>query len=319
MEFIIEKSGERLDKYLVSKMPGVSRTKLQNAIKLGAVLINGKRAEKPSAKLRAGDKLILHEEKIVMSAKNHEIKPEKDIPLDIIYEDADILVINKPAGLLAHPTSIQMENTLVNALVARYPDIANVGENPMRPGIVHRLDKDTSGLMIVAKNQKAFEYIKEQFLNRTVTKKYLALVWGVPEKNEGVIEYEIRASKTNRLKRVAVKKPADIKNMPSRAATTLYKVIKIIDDKFALIEAQPLTGRTHQIRVHLAAIGHPIVGDVLYGAKKESVRGLGMKRQFLHAFYLKFMAPSGKEMEFELELPEELKQLIAYRDAGFDA
>lgn len=306
MEFPVEKSGQRLDKFLAEKLKQLSRAKIQRLIKDGAVKINGHFVIKPAFKIKSGDRVVVLEEKIIGQKQGREfaVEPEPDIPLKTVYEDDDIAVVNKPAGLLTHPTVGQPRHTLANALIARYPHMAQVGENRLRPGIVHRLDKDTSGLLIAAKNQKAFLFMKEQFLKRSVTKKYLALVEGVPKEKEGVVEYDIRPSKQNRLKKVAVVKAEPAKKS-RRAAKTEYQVRQVIDEKFALLEVSPLTGRTHQIRVHLAAIGHPIVGDRLYGSKTKI-----LKRQFLHAYYLKFTAPNGMQLALETELPEDLKTAL---------
>lgn len=309
MEFIAEQSNIRIDKYLVEKIPDVSRNKLQNAIKNGIVFVNGAEVKKSSLKLKAGDKITFLNEKMPTAETLIKIEPEK-MDLNIVYEDDDILVINKPSGLITHPTPNHKKNTLVNGLLYRYPEILNVGENPWRPGIVHRLDKETSGLIIVAKNQKAFEFMKTQFISKQVKKTYVALVEGVPNEKEGEISYDIRPSKYSRLKKVAIKKDEPI-TKARRTAKTLYKVMEVIRDKFALLEASPLTGRTHQIRVHLAATHHPIVGDFLYGAKKEKARELGLKRMFLHAERLRFVAPSGKNLALEAGLPEELKMALA--------
>lgn len=312
MEFSVEKPERRLDKFLAERLK-FSRSKAQRLIQNGGIKVNGHFVIKPAFKLRGGDRLVILEEKIISPHKEFIIEPDADIKLDIVYEDNDILVINKPAGLLVHPTISQPHHTLVNALVARYPGITKVGDpstnsgqvNPLRPGIVHRLDKDTSGLLIVAKNQKAFLFLKEQFLKRGVTKKYLALVEGVPKEKEGIIEYAIRPARYNRLKKVAVRSESAMVKKSVRAAKTFYKVRKTFDNKFSLLEVSPLTGRTHQIRVHLAAIGYPVVGDRLYGSKTK------IKRQFLHAYYLKFTAPSGTPLALEIELPEDLQKVIA--------
>jgi 23S rRNA pseudouridine1911/1915/1917 synthase len=303
MKLIVEKSDIRLDKYLAEKMPAISRTKLQNMVRLGLIKINGRISEKPSLKLRSGDELELEDEALDLPGK-FKIEPE-NLLLDVIYEDTDIAVINKPAGLIVHPTPKIKKGTLVNRLLACYPEIKNVGENPLRPGIVHRIDKDTSGLIIVAKNQPSFEFIKKQFLAKTVQKNYLAIVEGMPGKIEGEITYDIRPSTANRLKKVAVKKISEIKNKSHRTAKTLYKVKQNFDDKFALLEISPLTGRTHQIRVHLSAIGHPIVGDALYGSKSHLA-----KRQMLHAGELKFMAPNGRNLSLEIPPPKDFQDLI---------
>ena len=304
MEFHAEKN-ERLDKFLAAHYASVSRSRFQRLIKDGAVKVNDRLVIKPSLKLKLEDRIVINEEKLSNARKDFAIEPEPDIPLNIAYEDKDILVIDKPAGLLVHPTPSQRQHTLANALIALYPNIINVGENPLRPGIVHRLDKDTSGLIIVAKNQNAFLAMKRQFLKKTIIKKYLALVEGVPRDKEGVIEYDIRPSKKNRLKKVAVTKLSEEKKKSRRAAKTLYKIRETFGEKFALVEIQPLTGRTHQIRVHLAAIGTPIVGDTLYSSKSKL-----LKRQFLHAYYLKFTAPNGTPLALEAELPEDLKKVL---------
>jgi 23S rRNA pseudouridine1911/1915/1917 synthase len=306
MEFSVEKSGERLDKFLAVHLKKFSRSRLQRLIKNGAVKVNGHFVIKQGLKLRSGDRLTVLEEKIISPNKEFAVEPEPDIPLNIVYEDADIAVINKPAGLLIHPTLSQPRHTLANALAARYPDIVKVGENPLRPGIVHRLDKDTSGLLVICKNQKAFLYMKDLFLKRAITKKYLALIEGVPKEKSGVIEYAIRPSKQFRLKKAAVQPFGEPKAKKSvRAAKTEYKVLKVLNSKFSLLETMPLTGRTHQIRIHLAAIGHPIAGDRLYGSKTKT------KRQFLHAYYLKFTAPSGTPLALEIGLPEDLQKILA--------
>lgn len=305
MEFIAEKSGERLDKFLASRVKARSRSKWQKAIQDGAVKVNGHFVVKPGFSLRSNDRVTILEEKLLSPAAPFTPEPEPEIPLNIVYEDEDIAVINKPAGLLTHPTLTHLRHTLVNALVARYPAIVGVGENPLRPGIVHRLDKDTSGLMVIGKNQDAFLFLKNQFLSRKVEKKYLALVEGIPKKREDVIIFDIRPSKYNRLKKVAVKKPEAPKKS-RRTAQTSYKVRGIIGNQYALLEVRPLTGRTHQIRVHLSAIGHPVVGDRLYGSKSKI-----LKRQFLHAYYLKFTAPNGTPLALETELPDDLKTALS--------
>ena len=311
-------SGERLDKFLAGKAQEFSRSQWQRMIQSGAVLINGQGVTKPGFKLRVGDRIVILKENLETPKKEFVLEAEPDITLEIVYEDTDIVVVNKPAGLLVHPTLKQPQHTLVNALIARYPKLVGVGENPLRPGIVHRLDKDTSGLLVVAKNQSAFSFLKNQFLERAVTKKYLALVHGVPARKTGNIEYPIRPSKDNRLKKVAIKKDEILKKKSTRLAKTRYRVLKTAGDTFALLEVTPLTGRTHQIRVHLSSIGHPIVGDRLYGLKSQTYadknadqRGRFLvQRQFLHAFYLKFIAPSGTPLALEAELPDELKKIL---------
>ncbi len=321
MEFAVEVSGERLDKFLASHMDGISRTRVQRFIQDGSVSVNGVRADKSKLLLKAGDRISISEKDLILPDKDFKIEPDSEIPLEIVYEDKDILVINKQSGLLIHPTINQRRHTLVNALVARYPNIIGVGEssihstssggasgqvNPLRPGIVHRLDKDTSGLMVIAKNQDSFLFLKEQFSNRTIQKTYLALVEGVPQEKEGVIRFQIRPSKMNRLKKVAVKNLDTSGKRSVRTAETRYKVKEFYGDKFSLIEVMPKTGRTHQIRVHLSAIGCPVVGDHLYRAKK----GLA-KRQMLHAYKLELILPNGKSASFEVPMPKDMQEVIS--------
>ena len=194
------------------------------------------------------------------------LKSDKSIPLKIIYEDGDVVVINKQPDISVHPSINEPGGTLVNALIARYPELRGIGEDPLRPGIIHRLDKDTSGILVVAKNQKEFDFLKKEWQSGNKSKK-----------------------------------------ITGKLAITEYKVIKKYQN-FSLIEVYPKTGRTHQIRIHMASIGHPIVGDEVYGAKKELPGGL--KRQFLHANYLSFSL-FNKKMAFEADIPEDLEQVLA--------
>ena len=310
MEFVADGRG-RLDVFLAAHGGGLSRTKLQRLIRAGAFKVNGRSVTKPGFVVRHGDRIEARVEKLFPSAKSFVTASEPDIPLEVVYEDKDIAVINKPAGLLTHPTSSQPRHTLANALVARYPEMMSVGENQLRPGIVHRLDKDTSGLLVAAKNQAAFLWMKKQFMERRVRKRYLALVEGVPREKKGVITYAIRPSKQNRLKKVAIKKVIrheswgmEQTTRAARVAHTFYRVRKIIGGKCAIVECEPTTGRTHQIRVHLAAIGHPVAGDWVYGSRAKT------PRQFLHAYYLGFTAPSGIPLALEVGLPRDLEQIL---------
>ncbi len=307
MEFTIEDKRERLDKFLARQGKKISRTRWQSVIRQGGVKVNDHLALKPSFTVKPKDHLVILEEKLLSKDGDFAPEAEPELPLEIIYEDKNLLVVNKPAGLLTHPTLKQKRHTLANALLARYPELREVGENPLRPGIVHRLDQDTSGLLVIAKNQKAFFSLKEQFLKKTVRKKYLALTYGIPKPREGTIEYAIRPSTQNRLKKVAIKNPTSVlhEKKSTRNATTNYKVIETIRDEFALLEVTPLTGRTHQIRVHLAAIGHPVVGDRLYGRKSSL-----LKRQFLHAYALTLTGLNKKKISVTIPLPDDLKQFL---------
>jgi len=216
--------------------------------------------------------------------------------LNIIYEDKDVIVLNKPAGLLVHPTPKKEKKTLVSLLIKHCPKIKEVG-SLLRPGIVHRLDKDTSGLMIVAKNSRAYQYLIQQFKNRKIIKKYIALVFGRIKDKKGKIVYHI----TRKGLKIGL-------GLEGKAAETDYRVIEYYND-FTLVEAKPKTGRTHQIRVHLHKIGHPIVGDKIYKFKRKRFP-YSISRQFLHARYLKLRLPSGKTAEFKAELPKELKSIL---------
>jgi len=230
------------------------------------------------------------------------LKPNSSIKLKIVFENKDIIVIDKPAGLTVHPIKPEQDDTLVNGLIAAYPEIKNVGDDALRPGIVHRLDKDTSGLMVVAKNNSAFECLKKQFAERKVIKKYLALVIRKVKDKKGIITKAISLSRKDHRKRSAL---LDDK---AKKAWTEYQVLKSFKD-YTLLEVKPKTGRTHQIRVHLASIGHPIAGDKQYRFKRQPWPE-NLNRQFLHAAYLKFQLPDGKMMEFKSELPKDLEEVI---------
>lgn len=237
------------------------------------------------------------------------LKANPLIKFKVIYQDNNLIVIDKPAGLITHPTKSEQDNTLVNGLIAHCPEIKDVGDPPasssqvnLRPGLIHRLDKDTSGLMVVAKNNKTFSHFKKQFQERKVIKYYLALVIGQIKEKRGIITKAISFSKKNRLKRSVL---LDEKAKP---AWTEYKVLKRFKD-YSLLEVYLKTGRTHQIRVHLSSIGHPIAGDKQYKFKRQICPD-GLNRQFLHAGYLKFQSTDGKMMEFKSELPSELKETL---------
>jgi len=233
--------------------------------------------------------------------------------IPIVYEDGDILVINKPANLLTHPKNEKDQSeSIVGWLIEKYPNIKNVGDHvkpgghvtgdSLRPGIVHRLDKNTSGLLIIAKTQPAFLYFKNLFQERKIEKKYIAMVYGSLEEKSGIIESPLGKIGSKQTTRIHGKKELKIKE-----AITEYRVLKRLKD-YSLLEVSPKTGRTHQIRIHLNSIGHPIVGDDLYGKKKDE---FNLNRLFLHAFYLKFISPSGKAIALEADLPDELNKIIA--------
>jgi len=228
--------------------------------------------------------------------------------IEIIYESPDFIVVNKPAGLLMHKVRVkdglrQEELTLADWIIERYPEIKQVGDDPeTRPGIVHRIDKETSGIVVIARNQAYFEYLKNLFSQKNMTKKYIALVYGQVENNEGVIEHPI-GIKNGTIKRTIYG------GKMVKEAITHYKIIKKYNE-YTLLEASPKTGRTHQIRVHLASIGHPIVGDKLYGGKKEKKSKIMARRQFLHASELQFESKPGTLTTFTADIPDDLTIIL---------
>jgi 23S rRNA pseudouridine1911/1915/1917 synthase len=288
--FTVTEAGSRLDKYLAMHCPGLSRTYLQKLVREGLVTVNGHPA-KSGLKLETGDRISVN----VPASPTNPLSPEA-IPLKIVYEDDDIIVIDKPAGMTTHPSPGQTAHTLINALIAYYPKLAEMGSS-FRPGIVHRLDRDTSGLIIVAKNTAAQMNLINQFKDRAVHKTYLTLVQGHLIPDRGIIEAPIGRDTGDR-KRMAVV-------TSGRPARSEYAVVKYYKG-YTLLEVKPETGRTHQIRVHLAAIGYPVVGDAVYGVKSPF-----LKRQFLHAHHLGFRLPgTGEQVEFESELPDELATVL---------
>jgi 23S rRNA pseudouridine1911/1915/1917 synthase len=290
-----ESGGIRLDRFLASQMT-LSRAQIQKLIKSGKILLNNK-PSKPNTALKDTDTITLPDE---------ETKQEKVATpvLDVVYEDDDVLVINKPAGLLVHEAR-KNENrpTVASALINAYPSIAKVGETSDRPGIVHRLDKGVSGLMVAAKTQQAFENLKSQFQNRTVTKEYLALVYGNVNKDHGVVALNIVRSKTKG------KMVARSERTEGKEATTEYDVIERLPTT-TLLKIKILTGRTHQIRVHMKAIGHSVVGDELHSVRRMKYKKIDLNRLFLHSHRLTIHLMDGKEKTFVSPLPQELREIL---------
>ncbi len=295
-----EEAGIRIDRYLTSVLAGHSRSQIQRLIKDGKVTVAG-RAVPANRVVRGGDAVGIEIPEPTGAAP----EPE-DLDLDIVYQDSDLIVVNKPAGMVVHPAAGHAQGTLVNALLHEVDDLSGIG-GELRPGIVHRLDRGTSGLMVVAKNDRAHAELARQFHDREVEKEYVALVWGV-----------VQAGR--RIDLPIGRDPADRKKMSARArrarsaATRITAALQI--PGVTLIHVAIATGRTHQIRVHLSEIGHPIVGDAVYGGLRRRVPGdlrpvLGLDRPFLHAGRLVFHHPSdGRKMEFEAPLPPDLQTVL---------
>jgi len=330
-----EDTGVRLDHYLVARIPDVSRVRVQTLVEQGKVLVN-ERPAKASLKLK-GSEVI----EIIGAVEAAPLKAfAEDIPLNVVFEDKELAVVNKPAGMVVHASTGSAEDarnrgTLVNALLFRFNKLSDMG-GELRPGIVHRLDKDTSGLIVVAKNDIAHRKLVDQFSSRQVHKTYLALVHNWPKADEGTVNDPIGRDPRNRTR-------MSVTGIDPRTAVSHYKVIERLltpYGRFALVEVRIETGRTHQIRVHMGSIGHPVVGDTLYGAPQillpntlsrerqgtaissrteankarahgESAATLSLPRNFLHAAHLNFTHPkSGKAVEFSAPLPEDLQSFL---------
>jgi len=293
----------RLDKFLAQKFTVFSRVYFQKLIHEDKVLINGQKST-ANYKLKEGDVVVINFVKI----EKIDLTPDEKIleKIKIIYEDDDLIVVDKPGGLIVHPSMTNKSGTLVNGLLARWPKLAGVGEDKTRPGIVHRLDKETSGLMLVAKNNKAFNYFKGLFQTRKVEKHYLALVWGIIEKEKGVIDLPIMRSEKIPLKQIATENVLD--KDKAREAITEYIVLNRFKD-WTLVEVHPKTGRMHQIRVHFRAIKHPVANDKKYAFRNQK-NIIDLDRHFLHAAYLKFISPKGELLEFTSKLPKDLENVI---------
>lgn len=301
IEFSLAIRGERLDKILAAALPELSRMQWQRLVKDKMVTVDGQTA-RVSQRVYRRQTVFAR----IPPAVESDLLAE-DIPLDVRYEDSDILVVNKPAGMVVHPGTGHQSGTLVNALLYHCPDLAGIG-NTKRPGIVHRLDKNTSGLLVVAKNDKAQRYLQKQFKSRTVGKKYLALVDGQIQPPAALIDAPIGRDPRQR-KKMSVIVPGSPRASSSRArpAQTNYRTLQSFDE-YSYLECQLHTGRTHQIRVHLAYAGYPIVGDTTYGRRKQRLK---LARYFLHAAELTLKRPSDEqEMSFAAELPAELVAIL---------
>ncbi len=295
----VESGGDRLDRYVCDHADGLSRAAVQRLVDDGHILVNGV-AHKASYRVEPGDTVTVR----VPPPEPAGARPEA-IPLTIVYEDDDVIVIDKPAGMVVHPAAGHVGGTLVNAVLGHAPRLDVGGAE--RPGIVHRLDSDTSGLIVVAKNDAAMHDLQAQFQARRVHKTYLALAAGRVEPPQGVIRAPIGRDPKHR-QRMAV-----VTHGVSREAVTVYHTLAN-PDGYSLLRVEPQTGRTHQIRVHLAFMGHPIVGDGAYGHKANQ---LGLDRQFLHAWRLELALPSGRATSFVAPLPDDLRRALA--ELGIDA
>ncbi len=300
----------RLDIFLSENLPEITRSQIKKMILDGLVKVNNKEASVHRF-LKNGDEIIIIEKSEETKSKSNAENQKKSkktarkntvtlIP-EIIAEEKDYLILNKPSGLLVHPTDKNETNTLVDWLLEKYPELRKIGEDPSRPAIVHRLDKDVSGLILIPRNQEAFDYFKRLFKTKTIIKKYWTLVEGEVIAGEGEINFPISRSKTKPGLFAAISKME--MNPQAKPALTIFHVLKRLKN-YTLLEVQILTGRTHQIRVHMLAYGHPVVSDRLYGPSKAK-NGLP-ERIFLHARQLTFIDPSGEEKTYASELPEKL-------------
>ncbi|MDE2778493.1 MAG: RluA family pseudouridine synthase [Chloroflexota bacterium] len=289
-ELVASGDSTRLDRFLAEQERELTRSRIHSLIGEGLVTLNG-RVARPAQKVKTGDRVIL----TIPPVRESDLVPQ-DIPIEVVYQDSDIVVIDKPAGLSVHPGPGHPDGTLVNALLARCPDIQGVG-GVHRPGIVHRLDKDTSGLIVVAKTEKAHHDISSQIKRREVHKGYMALTVGVPPQDSGTVDAPIARDPRHRQRMAVV--------LGGRESRTHFRVVKELEGH-ALLSLTLETGRTHQIRVHLAYLGYPIYGDEVYGRRSSA-----LSRQFLHANALEFLHPrTGERMSFHSALPRDLNEAM---------
>ncbi len=309
-----DKTGARLDRVLADALADLSRTRIKTLIEAGHVVLRAS-----AQNLSADHRVQAGEEYAVTVPPAEPARPQaQDIPLDILFEDDDLLVVNKPAGLVVHPAAGHADGTLVNALLAHCGDSLSGIGGVTRPGIVHRLDKDTSGLMLVAKNDQAHQHLSAQLAEHRIERVYQALVWGTPKPMRGSIEGNIGRSPTNRKKMAVVTRGG-------KSALTHYRVVQRVGSVASLIECRLETGRTHQIRVHLSHIGHPVIGDPFYSRglrralpkidPQARLRIAAFKRQALHAYLIGFTHPkSGEILRFEAKIPLEYSELMNFLD-----
>ncbi len=305
-----ENSGQRLDVVLTEQLNGVSRSQWQKKIKAGEILVNDK-AVNVSYRVKVEDKIkiINYKSQITNNLEKKDRKKVKKFDLkniEVIFENDNYIIVNKPAGIVVHPDEVNKDNSLVDWLVQKYPEIKDVGDDVQRPGIVHRLDKDVSGLLVIARNDEMFKYLKKQFKKRKINKRYIALVHNKMEQNSGKIKTAIKRSKRKGIFIACSEKVSDAKE-----ALTLYEVKqKFIN--FTLLKVKILTGRTHQIRVHLASIGHPIVGDKLYITHDVKVKNkfINLGRLWLQAIELSFKDLDGRKVGYKIEVDKKLEEFL---------
>jgi len=295
-----EEAGPRFDLWCVGKISGVSRAVIQRGIRDGTILLNGE-VVKPRKAVAEGDEVKIGE----LGTKDIVSEEPQDIKIPIIFEDEDVVVIDKPAGVVVHAGVGGERTTVATWFASKYPDSYEVGEalneGVERAGVVHRLDKDTSGVLVLAKTHKGYEHLKKQFMKRNVKKEYVALVFGVPTSKDGRIVQALARSKSNPMRRAVAP--------DGKKAVTEWRKIRSFKEKYAYLRLWPLTGRTHQLRVHLHWLGHPIVGDSLYVFKRQK-SPLGVKRHLLHAENLTLKLPSGKRKTFNSPLPEDFEKVL---------
>ncbi len=309
METVVDKehAGKRLDQFL-SEVADISRSQAKELIEEGLVLIDGKMPKKPSQKVKEGQRVEFE----IPEPEPLELQPE-NIPLDVVYEDRDVIVINKPAGLVVHPAPGHYSGTLVNALLYHCKDLEGIN-GTLRPGIVHRLDKDTAGLLVVAKNDLAQRSLVEQFKSRSVGRLYRALLLGIPKKERDRIVLPIGRDRFDR------KKFSPNTTSPKEAITNYWITEKFPEFNVSEVECKLETGRTHQIRVHMSSLGHPLLGDRTYGYKPSRIKDENLRKLIdemgmhaLCAYYLSFDHPrTGKRMEFRVELPPGYRKVLSY-------
>ena len=307
LELILQAPGERLDKALAAAHPELSRSRWQQLIKEGVVTVDGDVA-RPSLRLEGGERVQATLPQVV----DTELIAE-EIPLDILFEDSAILAVNKPAGMVVHPAPGHPQGTLVNAVLGHCPDLEGIG-GERRPGIVHRLDKETSGVILVAKSDAALQDLQQQFKKRQVRKRYLALVEGHIQPPEALVDAPIGRDPKDRKKMAVIRPYSGYRKRRARTRYRLLERYRAEEGEFSLVACFPRTGRTHQIRVHLAFVGYPIVGDSLYGRRQQR---LALDRHFLHAAALSFRHPiSGEEMSLKAPLPDSLQELLGHLSTG---